>query len=157
MGSVRLALDSVAKRIAVAVFLAVALFSVLRTYDLTWDILTEDRGHNDGLNEYQQVHAPGNAIPLQQDVFDFYRDRLGRGTRYYMHVLQSGFGVVDLPTAVTTYAQFFLLPAVRVDDPEEADVVLSWQANPHELPLSYSKIEQAGVQPFYVAWVNRER
>ena len=142
---------------AVALFLAVALFSVTHAYPTDWNGLHEDRVHYEGLTPKEQAHAPGDHIPLSVDVFDFYRDRLRRGDRYFLQVQPGAFGNIDKPTAVATFGRFYLLPAVLVDDLLRATVVLSWDADPRALGLPYSRIDEAGKQMIFVARIDRAR
>ena len=141
----------------VALFVAVSLFSVTNAFRTDWLGLSEDRHAYEGLSPKDQAHAPGDHIPLPVDVFDFYRDRLHRGDRYFLQVQPGAFGNVDKPTAVSTFARFYLLPAVLVDDLLRATVVLSWDADPRALGLPYRRIQQAGRQLIFVSRIDRAR
>jgi hypothetical protein len=149
--------STVARFAAVALFLAIVLFSVTNAFPTDWLGLQQDRRGYEGLSRQDQAHAPGDHIPLPVDVFDFYRDRLHRGDRYFLQVQPGAFGNVDKPTAVATFARFYLLPGVLVDDLLRATVVLSWDADPRALGLPYRRIEQAGRQLIFVARIDRTR
>ena len=148
---------TVARAVAVGLFLAVALFSVTNTYRFDWEVWREDRVAFEGLTPEERVHAPGDHIPLRMDVFDFYRDRLRPGDRYFFQVQSGTFGAVDKPTAVRTFGRFYLLPAVLVDDALRATVILSWDTDPRALGLPYTHLDEAGRQIIFVARIDRAR
>ena len=150
-------LPTAARAAAVALFIAVAVFSVLNTYRHTWAVMYSDRITYDGLSPEERVHAPGDNIPLRMDIFDWYRDRLRREDRYFLLVQEGTFGTVDYPTAVRTFGRFYLLPAVLVDDPLRATVILTWNEDPRSLGLPYTRIDQAGRQLIFAARLDRER
>ena len=150
-------LPTLARAVAVGLFLALALFSVTNTYRYDWEVWREDRVAYEGLTPEERVHAPGDHIPLRMDVFDFYRDRLRPGDRYFFQVQAGTFGAVDKPTAVTTFGRFYLLPAVFVDDALRATVILSWDTDPRALGLPYTRLDEAGRQIIFVASIDRAR
>lgn len=121
-----------------------------------WRRLGDGRARDAALSTSERTHAPIDALPLPSNVFDFYRDRLHHGDRYYLQVLESGFGpFADLPTVVATVARFYLLPAVQVATLAEADVVLSWEADPGLLGVRFSEQNRAGLQLFFVSRIAR--
>jgi hypothetical protein len=131
---------------------AVAALSGVLHIDEGWDGLGNGRARDAALSSSGRARAPIDALPLPSNVFDFYRDRLRRGDRYYLQVLESGFGpFADLPTAVATVGRFYLLPAVQVATLAEANVVLSWEADPGLLGVRFSEQHRAGLQLFFVS------
>lgn len=150
-------LPTPARAVAVALFLAVALFSVLNTYRFSWVVMRSDRITYDNLSPAERVHAPGDRIPLRMDIFDWYRDHLRPGDRYFLQVRQGAFGSVDYPTAVRTFGRFYLLPATFVQDPLHATVILSWDDDPHALGLPYTRVDRAGRQLVWAARLDREK
>jgi len=146
-----------ARAAAVALFLAVAIFSVLNTYRFSWAVMYSDRITYDNLTPVERVHAPGDRIPLRMDIFDWYRDHLQPGDRYFLQVKPGDLGSVDYPTAVRTFGRFYLLPAVLVDDPLHATVILSWDDDPHALGLPYTRVDRAGRQLVWAARLDRVR
>ncbi len=142
--------------LAVALFLVVAVLSITTTAWRTVRISQSDRETYGDLTPEQRVSAAADAIPLRIDIFDFFRDRLRPDDRYYLQVAPSNFGNVDKETAVETFGRYYLLPAVLVEDPKDADVVLAWDENPNDLGLDYEPpFDRAGVQDVYVARVRR--
>jgi len=150
-------LPAVARAAAVALVLAVAVFSVLNTYRFSWAVMYSDRITYDNLTPVERVHAPGDRIPLRMDIFDWYRDHLQPDDRYFLQVRPGDLGSVDYPTAVRTFGRFYLLPAVLADDPLRATVILSWDDDPTALGLPYTRIDQAGRQLIFAARLDRER
>ena len=150
-------LPAAARAAAVALFLAIAVFSVLNTYRFSWIVMRSDRITYDDLTPDGRVHAPGDNIPLRMDIFDWYRQHLRPGDRYFLQVKNRAFGTVDYKTAVETFGRFYLLPAVLVDDPLHATVILTWDADPHAIGLPYTRVDQAGRQLIFAARLDRER
>jgi hypothetical protein len=138
--------------VATLLLVACAALSGVRHAPESWERLGDGRARDAPLSANERVHAPIDALPLPSNVFDFYRDRLRRGDRYYLQVLPSGFGpFADLPTVVATVARFYLLPAVQVATLEEANVVLSWEADPGLLGIRFAEQHRAGLQLFFVS------
>ena len=93
---------------------------------------------------------------LPAGLFQWYREQLRRGDRYYLHGAPGGFGqFADLRTTVRAVGRLYFLPAVEVDDPAEANVIVTWGADPSELGLEFQSQRQAGQQPYYVSRVER--
>ena len=121
-----------------------------------WSKLGRERARDAALTRQEREHAPLDALPLPANVFDFYRAYLRSGDRIYFQVLESGFGgFVDLPTVVATVGRYYLLPAVAVDRLEDANVVVSWEADPGLLGLQFEEQHRAGLQLFFVSRIAR--
>ena len=73
-----------------------------------------------------------------------------RGDRVYVHA-RPGTTVrgVDFPTGARTFARYYLLPAIVVERPEDATVVVGVGRNPRELGLTYKS--QLREDAFYVS------
>ena len=56
---------------------------------------------------------------------------------------------IDFPTGARTFARYYLLPAIVVDRPEDATVVVGIGRDPRELGLRYRSEQRE--DPFYVA------
>jgi hypothetical protein len=140
----------------VALFFAVALASALDTYPSTWSFLRDQRVESARLSALERRQAAGYKHLLPVDVFDFFRTHLRPGDRYYVQARPGRFFAgVDRPTASRTFARFYLLPAVEVDDAKRADVVLSLARDPQELGLRYSSMVRAPSGRYFVARVAR--
>jgi hypothetical protein len=121
-----------------------------------WSKLGRERARDAALTAQERERAPLDALPLPANVFDFYRAHLRLGDRVYFQVLESGFGpFADLPTVVATVGRYYLLPAVAVDRLEDANVVVSWEADPGLLGLQFEEQHRAGLQLFFVSRVAR--
>ena len=143
-----------AAALAATVLLLVA--TAARNYRHVWDRLGSDRQTYSRFSPKPRATAFGDAVPLPMNVFDFYRLWLRPGDRYYLDVLPSGFGeFADLPATVRAVGRFYLLPAVLVDRPDRADVILFWKTFPQRLRLTYASIHELGAQDFFVARLQR--
>jgi hypothetical protein len=56
---------------------------------------------------------------------------------------------------VTAAGRYWLLPAVEVEDVDDATVVVSWERDPAELGLRFSEQQRAGQQLFFVSRIER--
>lgn len=142
--------------VAAAATCVVATASALTSFDRIWTQLRQDRDRDEALTEVERERAPIRAIPLTVEVLEYWSAFLRPGDRVYFHVLESGFSsFVDLPTVVAASGRFWLLPAVQVEDLDDATVVVSWERDPNELDALYSEQHQAGQQRFYVSRILR--
>jgi len=130
----------------------VALLSVLHTGGHVWRRIGDDYRNYSGYTDEQRRHAVLDVIPLPADIFDFYKAYTERGDRIYFQVMPSGFGSwADLPTAVATAGRWYLLPAVQTTNLDDATVVISYHADPAQLPVHYLTQVRAGLQPIVVS------
>ena len=139
-----------------AVAIALAGASALIHGPDAWSRLKRERARDVALTPQQREHAVLDALPLPANVFDFYRAYLRSGDRVYFQVLESGFGpFADLPTVVATVGRYYLLPAVAVARLEDANVVVSWEADPGLLGVEFEEQHRAGLQLFFVSRISR--
>ena len=117
---------------------ALALASVALTLPDTWDWLSEQRSALVDLEPIDRVQAPGFNNRLPVGGFEFFRTNVRRGDRVYV-LARPGTTVrgVDFPTGARTFARYYLLPAIVVDRPEDATVVVGVGRDPKELRLPY--------------------
>ncbi len=125
-------------RAAVAVCAALALSSSALTLPDTWRWLADQREDLERLGPADRVQAPGFNNRLPVGGFDFFRANIRRGDRVYV-LARPGTTVrgVDVPTGARTFARYYLLPAIVVERPEEATVVVGIGRDPDELGLDY--------------------
>jgi hypothetical protein len=122
-----------------------------------WAKLGRERSRDAALTSAERRQAMLKALPLPVDVFEFYRAHLYKGDRVYFQVSESGFGpFADLPKAVATAGRYYLLPAVQVDRLEDADVVVSFEADPGLLGVRFQEQHRAGLQLFFVSRIARD-
>ena len=89
---------------------------------------------------------------MPADIFDFYRQYVGRGDRVYFQVRESGFSsFVDLPTAIHYVGRYYLLPAIEATRLDDATVVVTFFDDPKRLHVRYITQQQAGIQPIFVS------
>jgi hypothetical protein len=140
----------------VALFLAFAVLSTLRTLPDTWSFLSGQRSSYADLTAAQPNVVPQfqSLVPVEAGRFFF--AHLRRGDRYYL-LAEEGtfFAGVDHETAVRTFGRFYLLPAVAVRDPADAEVVLAIGADPRDLDLRYAEVVRAPGGRYAFARVTR--
>ena len=140
----------------VALFLAFAALSAFRTLPDTWRFLTDQRESYADLTAEQPNVVPQFQSLIPVAAAQFFFGHLSRGDRYFLLAPQGTFFEgVDRPTAVRTFGRFYLLPAVAVRDPAEADVVLAIGTDPRELDLEYEQVVRAEGGRYTVARVRR--
>jgi hypothetical protein len=121
--------------------LAVALASGLKELPGTWRWLSGQRDQFAGLSVQERAQEPGTAQLLPVDAFDFFRSKLRGDDRYYLAVTRGTFTAgVDRATAGRIFGRFYLLPAIQVDAPANADVVLAVGIDPHSLGVPLGPI-----------------
>jgi hypothetical protein len=141
--------------VAVAV-VAVGVASVVKGFGFTREIAGSIHAEGAALTAEQRAHAPGDAMPLPMDRFDFWRSSLRGDDRYWLDVNQTGFGrFLDLPSAVAALARFYLLPATQAASVDDATVVLSWDADPARLGLRFSDVRREGLQLVFASRLAR--
>ena len=136
--------------------LVIALVSGLRDVSGTWDWLSGQRKQFEHFSAQERAQEPGTAQFLPVDAFDFFRSRVGEGDRYYIAVTTGGFAAgVDRATAGRIFSRFYLLPAIQVDTPAKADVVLAVGVDPHSLGVPLGPVEKFSGGNYFVARVRR--
>ena len=139
---------------AAAAATIVALLSAWHSGRHMWRLLGTERRVYGAYSDVDRRRAPVTQLELPADTFDWYASFLARGDRAYYQVLQSGFSHdFDLPALFGYAARFYLLPAVEETDPSKATVVVSYHADPSQLPLRYLTQKRAGLQPIFVSRV----
>lgn len=124
-------------------FVLLALASVAKTLPPTWQWLGEQRAASEALTEVDRIEAPGYNSFLPVEAYNWFRANLRADDRYYL-LAPAGrsFRGVDLPTASRTFARYYLLPALLVEDPRKATIVLSLGPRPEALGLRYVRVER---------------
>jgi hypothetical protein len=125
-------------RAAVVACAALALLSSAVTLPDTWRWLSDQRSDLERLGPADRVQAPGFNNRLPVGGFDFFRANLRRGDTVFV-LARPGTTVrgVDFPTGARTFARYYLLPAIVVERPEAASVVVGIGRNPAELGLAF--------------------
>jgi hypothetical protein len=142
---------------AAAVAAAIGLvFTVVDGLPDSLAVLEAERTRFEAMPEEERAQAFGLLIPTRMDIFDFYRRGLRKDDRYYIQIEDEAFGeFASKATVVRSVARYYLAPAVEVERPEEATVVLSYDTDPALLPLRYSDQVRAGEQRLYISRVAR--
>ena len=135
-----------------AVATVLALASAVHTGPNVWRHLAREQRQYSAYTDTQRRRAPIDALGLPSDVFDFYRQYVGRGDRVYYQVRESGFSsFYDLPTAVKFAGRYYLLPALEAKSLDDATVVVTFFDDPNKLGVRYITQQQAGLQPIFVS------
>jgi hypothetical protein len=122
----------------------------------TWQWLSRQHTEFESLTDVQRAQEPGAAQFLPVDAFDFFRSKVGDGDRYYLAVTSGGFSAgVDRATAGRIFSRFYLLPAVQVDSPSKADVVLTVGIDPHSLGVPLGPVAKFPGGNYFAARVQR--
>ena len=131
---------------------AIALASALITLPDTWRWLADQRSGLERLTALDRHQAPGFNNRLPVGAFDFFRANVGRGDRVFV-LARPGTSVrgVDFPTAARTFARYYLLPAIVVDDVRDATVVVAIAADPKMLGPTYKSVLTEDNGTFVVA------
>jgi len=134
--------------------LAVALASGVKDYRGTWHWLSGQRSQFARLSAQDRAAEPGTAQLLPVDAFDYFRARLHRGDRYYLAVEPGAFTAgVSREQAGRIFGRYYLLPAVQVETPAKADVVLTVGIDPHTLGVPLGTVEKFAGGNYFVARV----
>jgi hypothetical protein len=137
-----------ARAVVAGLFLVIGIASAAKELPRTWRFLSHQR------ESYSAISGDPNLVPQYQGLLPLpaaaaISARLHPRERFFLQVRPAPyFRGVDYPTAVRTFDRFYLLPAVLVDDPKRAEVVLSVGADPHALGLRYSRVDRYGGYTF---------
>jgi len=136
--------------------LVVALASGAKDLPGTWRWLSGQRSQFARLSAQDRAEEPGTAQLLPVDAFDYFRARLHRGERYFLAVEPGTFTAgVDRATAGRIFARFYLLPAVQVGAPAQAQAVLTVGIDPHSLGVPLGPIDKFAGGNYFFARVRR--
>jgi hypothetical protein len=140
--------------VVAAAAIVVLVHSVWIGMPHSWRLMRNEHARFSSVPAAQREQAFVTSLPLQTDIFEFYRHFLRPGDRYWMQVRNGAFGqFADKQTAVTAVAHLYLLPAIAVDSIDDANVILSWDMDPALLPLRYSEQHRASLQLVFVSRV----
>jgi hypothetical protein len=118
----------------------------------SWRLMRNEHARFAGYSRAQRDQAFGALIPIRMDIFDFWRAQLRRDDRYWIQIPPEAFSTNgDKKLVVRSIAHLYLLPAIETRHLSDATVVLSWDADPAALHLTYSEQERAGLQLIFVS------
>ena len=139
-----------------AAFFVVALVSAAWRFGPTWRYLSKQHSQFSDFSALDRRQEPGYANALPVDAFEFFRAHLRRGERYYVGATPGPYiPGVDRPTALRTFARYYLLPAIQVEQPQEADELLTVGVTPQSLGVPVTDVVRQGQGPFWAARVRR--
>jgi len=136
--------------------LVVALASGVKELPGTWRWLSGQRTEFESFTASQRMQEPGTAQLLPVDAFDFFRLELRDSDTFYLAVRSGGFAAgVDRAQAGRIFSRFYLLPAIQVDSPAKADVVLTVGIDPHSLGVPLGPVAKFSGGNYFAARVQR--
>jgi hypothetical protein len=143
---------------AAALFVVAALArSVWLDVPHSWRLMRNERLRFAGYTSAQRAQAFGALLPIRMDIFDFWRGFLRPGDRYWIQIPDEAFSAnADKRLVVRTVAHLYLLPALETRHLADATVVLSWDADPGLLHLTYSDQIRAGLQVIFASRIDRD-
>ena len=119
-------------------FLIAAGVSVVASLPFTISRLVDEHRSAVQLTQAQRTADWTTHAPLSRAVIVFFRNHVRPGQRFYVQARGTG-NTVGSAHAVAGYA---LLPSVMVSSPAQADVVVSFRADPRQLRLRYTRVVQ---------------
>jgi len=132
--------------------IALAAGSAWHSGRRVWHTLAREQRHDAALTPLERKHTFLTQVGLPPDVFDFYARYVGRGDRIYYQVMPSGLGAfLTLPQAVAAAGRYYFLPAVEAGSLADANVVVTFFADPARLGVHFATQVQAGRQPIFVS------
>jgi hypothetical protein len=135
---------------------ALLAWSISDDVPRSWSVMRSEHARFAGYTRLQRDESFGTALPLPMDIFEWYRQYLRPGDRYFIQVQNGGFGrFIDKETAVRTVARLYLLPAIEASDLQHANVVLSFDSDPAQLHLRYSSQARLNQELSFVSRVDR--
>lgn len=109
-----------------------------------------------GYSRAQRDQAYGAQIPIDMGIVDFWRSQLRRGDRYWVQMPYEAFSNNgDKRFMARMVSHLYLLPATEAKSLADANVVLSWDADPGTLHLHYDAQARAGLQLVFVSRIAR--
>ena len=144
------------RRAAVAALL-VALGSGINDLPVTWDWLS---GQRRGLRA-PVADASGGRSRGRRNCFPSTRSTssarsCATATATTSPSKRGGFETgVDRATASRIFARYYLLPAIQVDAPDEADVVFTVGVDPHSLGVPLARVQKFSGGNYFAARVRR--
>lgn len=143
--------------VAAALLAVVALASAARTLPESWRFLDREHSQFEGYTAQDRMEAAAYANGIPVDAYNFFRAHLERGDRYYLAAPEgaSSTGGVGRPAVLQAFARYYLLPAISVESPAEAAVVVTVGTDPATLGVPLGAIVRDGENPFWVARIAR--
>jgi hypothetical protein len=135
--------------VAAAAATVLALASGWHSGRHVWHRIQQDHATLSAYTPVERTHAPATWVGIDATIFDWYRQYLAKGDRFYLQVDPQ-----HDPHIAQMLAGYYLLPAAEVSDPSSATVVVSYFSNPNTLGLHFLTQEQAGEQPLFVSRIS---
>jgi hypothetical protein len=122
----------------------------------SWRLMRTQYAAYHGLTRAQRDQEFIAALPLRTDIFDFWRAWLRPGDRYWIQIPYEAFSAnADKKLVVRSVSHLYLLPAIEARSLADANVVLSWDADPGLLHLRFGEQHRAGLQLIFVSRIDR--
>ena len=129
----------------------VALLSALRSGPHLWHSLGVEQRTYAHSTAVDDRHALFDALSLDGQAFDFFAAHLEPGDRFYFQVPPATGDDANRLGAAIAAASFYLLPAVRTTDLKDANVIVSYEADPSALGVPIAREVSDGQRFFSVS------
>jgi hypothetical protein len=152
-GSVR----QTAVRAAALSVVAALAYSGWRDVPHSFDLMRSQHASFVGYTQAQRERAFGAHIPMPMEIFDFWRDGMRPGDRYWIQMPPMPFASdADKRYIARNIAHVYLLPAIEASSLADATIILTWDADPATLHLRYGEQREAGLQLIFTSRVVRD-
>jgi hypothetical protein len=130
-------------------------WSAVRDVPHSWRLLRGQYEQYHGYSRVERDQAFIDKIPAPANIFDYWRSWLRSGDRYWIQIPYEAFSATgDKKYIVRTVSHLYLLPATEATSLRDANVVLSWDADPTALGLRYSEQHRLGLQLIFVSRID---
>jgi hypothetical protein len=129
-----------ARALVAVVLLLVAAASIAVSLPATTRALLQERRHDLRIPAALRAGWVA-AMPFNPALMTWYAGHLERGDTIYIQAPASD-GPSSARASLQLAAGFALLPHLLVSRPEEATVILSYDADPRTLPLAYAAVDR---------------
>ena len=138
---------------AAGVATVVALASVWHAAAPTWRGLNTDHRGFAALTDVERARAPAVHAGFQASLFESLDTYVRDDDRVYFQVPRRPYGTLDLHDTVGSLGRYYLAPAIEVSEPDDATVVVSYDADPAALGREWIDQRQLG-ERIYVSRVH---
>jgi hypothetical protein len=136
---------------ALAVVVALA-YSAWHDVPDSWQILRSEHAAYAKFTRDQRDREFGARIPMPMEIFDYWRSGLRPHDRYWIQMPPEPFSSNgDKRYVARSIAHIYLLPAIEAQKLSDANVVLSWDADPGLLHLHFVEQQRQGLQLIFVS------
>jgi hypothetical protein len=134
--------------VAAGLVTVLALASVWHAAAPTWRKLNADYRAFSAYSELQRDGAASANAGFNPELFAALASSIDDDDRVYFQVPRRPYGTLDLHDTFAALGRYYLAPAVEVTDPDDATVVVSYEADPADLGREILLQRQLGPRIF---------